>query len=341
MSRVLDRRPPTAERPARGPARHRLLAGPWLALALLAAALIAFPYVLTEPFWQNAGVLAMTFAIAAAGWNVLGGFTGQISFGHAIFFGAGAYATAVLVRDGWSPWPTFVVGAVIAAIIAVAIGFPVFRLRGHYFAIATIAAGEIALAIVVNLGALGAARGLTLPLRDASLWNLQFSIRDKTPYYLVALGLFAAASLLLWAVLRGRFGSYLRAIRDDQDAAAAAGIPVRRYKLQAYALSAALTAVAGGFYAMYVLFVNPPSTMALTISITIALMVVLGGAGSLWAPLIGAWGVTLLTEYTRTHYSGEGRATDLMFFGAAIVAVAVFEPGGIAALPRRLRRRRS
>jgi branched-chain amino acid transport system permease protein len=301
--------------------------------------LVAYPLLVSASFWQNVGVLALTFAIAAVGWNLIGGFTGQISFGQAVFFASGAYATALLVRSGWSPWPAMAVGAVAAAVLSAVIGYPTFRLRGHYFAIATIAAGEIARAVVDNNEALGGVRGLTIPISgESGLWALQFSIRDKTPYYLVALGLFAAASLAMWLLIRGRAGSYFRAIRDDQEAAAAAGIPVRRYKLYAFAASAMLTSVAGSFYAMYVGFVDPPSTLALSLSISIALVAVLGGSGALWGPLLGAWALTAMREVSRTEFSGSGSAADLVLFSAAIICVALFEPAGLVGVLRRLER---
>lgn len=307
-------------------------------VVLVAIGLLAFPFLVSSPFWQNVGILALTFGIAAIGWNLIGGFTGQVSFGHAVFFAAGAYAVALLVRTGWSPWPAMAVGAVSAATISVLIGFPTFRLRGHYFAIATIAAAGVARAVVDNSEWLGAARGLTIPIAaENGLWTLQFSIRDKTTYYLVALGLFAAASLVAWLLVRGKPGSYFQAVRDDQEAAAAAGIPVRRYKQYAFAASAALTSVAGGFYAMYVGFVDPPSTLSLSLSITVALIAVLGGAGALWGPLLGAWALTVLQELSRTELSGSGQAADLVLFGLAIVAVALFEPGGLVGLAARVR----
>lgn len=334
-----DAPPRPAPPPASGPtttATARAAA----ALVLAAIVLIAYPFVVTASFWQNVGVLALTLGIAATGWNVIGGYAGQVSFGQAVFFAAGAYSTALLVRSGWSPWPAMTVGAVVAVALSVAIGFPTFRLRGHYFAIATIAAGEIARAVVDNTEGLGAARGLTIPIAgEGGLWDLQFAIRDKTPYYLVALGLFALASLAVWLVIRGRSGSYFRAVRDDQEAAAATGIPVRRYKLYAFALSAALTSVAGSFFAMYVGFVDPLSTLSLSLSISIALIAVLGGVGTLWGPVLGAWTLVALQELSRTELSGSGRAIDLIMFGLAIVIVAVFEPGGLVGAWRRLTRR--
>jgi branched-chain amino acid transport system permease protein len=193
--------------------------------------------------------------------------------------------------------------------------------------------------VLDNTEALGATRGLSIPIADdPGLWTLQFSIRDKTEYYLTALGLFAGASVIVWLLIRGRAGSYFRAIRDDQEAAAAVGIPVRRYKLYAFAISAALTSVAGGFFAMYVGFVDPPSTLSLSLSISIALYAVLGGVGTLWGPLLGVWTLTVLQEFTRTEFSGSGSAADLVLFGVAIVCVAIFEPQGMVGLLRRVER---
>jgi branched-chain amino acid transport system permease protein len=307
---------------------------------LLAAAIVlaVYPLLFTTTFAQHVGILAMTFATTAVGWNVLGGYTGQVSFGNAVFFGAGAYTTALGVRAGWSPWASIALGAVVAAVIAIAIGVPCFRLRSHYFAIATIAVGEIADVIANSNRYLGASSGLTIPLRTDGLANLQFSVLDPKPYYYVALVIFGLAAAAVWWLLRGRAGHYLRAIRDDEYAAAAAGVPVWRYKLLAVSVSAMLTAVAGGLYAMYVLFVDPSLVLDLSVSINIVLMTMLGGAGSLWGPLIGAWALEFLQEGTR-HQFGSVAGLDLLIFGAVIIVVVVIEPGGIAALVRRAWRR--
>lgn len=302
---------------------------------VVAAALVAYPLVLTSAFWLNLGVLALTFAIAAAAWNVLGGFTGQVSFGNAAFFGTGSYATALMVRAGWSPWLSMLVGAVLAVGIGLLIGLPCFRLRSHYFAIATIAVGVITQLVVNSNKSLGASAGLDIPLRSYSLAHLEFSTRNPTPYYYVVLALFALVSIAVWFLVRGRMGSYMRSIRDDEDAAAAAGVPVWRYKLVAIGVSGAMTAVAGSFYAMYVLFVDPSLVLDLTVSIDIVLMTVLGGAGALWGPLIGAWLLTLLQEYTRQEF-GATAGLDLLVFGLLIVIVVSVEPGGLMALGRRL-----
>lgn len=301
---------------------------------LVAVLLVIFPVVFTSPFWLETGILAMIFATAATGWNVLGGYAGQVSFGNAVFLGAGAYTTAIAVRAGWSPWLGILAGAVVAAAIALVIGLPCFRLRSHYFAIATIAVGEIADIVVNSTSGLGSSAGLTIPLRPQSLASLQFSVRNPAPYYYVALAVFAAGAACTWLLLRGRPGLYLQAVRDDEDAAAAAGVNVWRYKVLAVLASAVLTAVPGGIYAMYVLFVDPSLVLDLTVSINLVLMVMLGGIGSMWGPLIGAWVLELLQQYTRQRF-GAVAGLDLMIFGACIVIVMLIEPGGITALVSR------
>ena len=310
----------------------------WAPTAMIFGALLAFPFVVQDSAWLNIGILALTFAIAASGWNLLGGYTGQVSFGHALFFGAGAYTTALLVRAEWSPWLAIAVSLPVAALLAVITGYPVFRLRSHYYSIATIAVAEIAFLLVTNSTWLGQANGIELPIKENSLANLQFSLLDKRPYYLVALGLFALTAGALALFLRGRAGRYVRAIRDDQAAAAAVGIPVHRYKLAAAMLSAAITSVAGGFYVMFVLFVDPASGFGLDLSVAFALMAVLGGAGRFWGPLLGAWVLVIVQDVTRHEFSGTGRSVDLLIYGALITIVAVTEPGGILALLERLRR---
>lgn len=309
--------------------------GRYAGMAAVALLLVAYPLVVKTSFLQTIGVLALTMAIASTGWNILGGYAGQISFGHAVFFGTGMYGTTLLVTDGWSPWLTMVPVAGLAALLGVLIGLPTFRLRGHYFSIATLAIGMMVMSILPNIGWLGATDGLSVPFLDEGFWNLTFSLRDKTEYYYTALGLFAVATVLAWLFLRGRVGSYLVAIRDDDLAAAAVGVPVRRYKLYAVAMSAFLTSIAGSFHVMFVTFVDPASSSDLSLSTAIALIAVVGGAGSMWGPLLGAWLVIALQEYTRTYLSATGRTIDLMMFGALIILVAVIDPRGLVNLIRR------
>jgi branched-chain amino acid transport system permease protein len=278
------------------------------------------------------------YALLAQAWNLLAGYCGQISLGNAVFFGIGAYTSSVLALWwGVSPWLGMLAGMAMAVVVSQGIGFPCFRLRGHYFAIATIAIGEIVQTIMINWDALGGARGLSLPIKPETLVNFQFH-RAKWPYYYIALGLFAGVFAATAWIERARAGYYFRAIREDPEAAASLGVPLTRYKLLAIAVSAAFTAAGGSFYAQYVLFIDPESVFPLILSILICLVAVLGGVGTLWGPLLGAVTLIPLSEATRIYFGGTGRAVDLMIYGGLIVLVAVFQPAGLAGLIARLSR---
>jgi branched-chain amino acid transport system permease protein len=300
--------------------------------AALAAALLAFPAVFVQPYPRDVMIKIFLYGLLAQAWNLLGGYCGQISLGNAVFFGIGAYTSSVLLMWGnVSPWLGMVAGMTLAVAVSQVIGFPCFRLRGHYFAIATIAIGEIVQTVMINWDAVGGARGIWLPIRPETVVNFQFH-RAKWPYYYIALGLFAAVFAVTALVERSRIGYYLRAIREDPDAAQSLGVPLTRYKLAAIGLSAAFTALGGTFYAQYVLFIDPESVFPLSLSILICLVAVLGGVGTLWGPFLGACILIPLSEATRVYFGGTGKAVDLMIYGGLIVLVAVFQPGGLVAL---------
>lgn len=306
-----------------------------IALGAVAFVLVAYPLVFGSATAINIGVLVLLFAMLGTAWNLLGGYAGQISFGHAVFFGTGAYTSTLLLKQfGLSPWVGMLAGAALAAAVAVAVGLPTFRLAGHYFAIATIVVGEIAHTLVRNADAVGGARGLFLPIVPSTLVNYQFH-EGRVPYYFVALGLYAFALLVTFAVERRRIGFYLRAIREDQAAAQSVGVSVLRYKLGAAALSAALAALGGTFYAQYVLFIDADSVFPLSLSILIALVPILGGAGHAIGPLLGAVVLIPLSELTRITFGGTGQGLDLVIYGGLIVLIAVLQPGGLVTLPRR------
>ena len=312
-----------------------------LAAGLLAlGALLAFPLVFTLPFPRHVMIMIFLYAMLAQAWNLLAGYCGQISLGHAVFFGTGAYTSSVLVKEfGLTPWIGMLAGALVAVALSQVIGYPVFRLRGHYFAIATIAVGEIVQTLMINWDWVGGARGLFVPIkRPDSFLNFQFH-ESKQTYYYIALGFLLLALWITQRITRSRSGYYFRAIREDQDAAASLGIPVARYKQRAMALSAGLTALGGSFYAQYILFIDPESVLPLSLSILICLVAVLGGVGTLWGPVIGAAILVPLSEGTRIYLGGTGKAIDLLVFGALIVLVSVIQPGGIMALAQRGRRR--
>jgi branched-chain amino acid transport system permease protein len=306
----------------------------------LLAALLAFPLVFTLPYPRDVMIRIFLYAMLAIAWNVLAGYCGQISLGHAVFFGTGAYTSTLVVQQAWlgpwaNPWLGMLLGVALAALLSQVIGYPVFRLRGHYFAIATIAVGEIVQTLAINWDAVGGARGLFVPIkRPDSLANFQFH-ESKQTYYYIALALFLLALALNRWIVRSRTGFYFRAIREDQDAAAALGIPVARYKLRAMAISAALTALGGTFYAQYVLFIDPESVLPLSLSILICLVAVLGGVGTLWGPLLGAAILIPLGEITRVQLGGTGKALDLLIYGLLIMVVSVVQPGGLMAFLQR------
>lgn len=313
-------------------------AAPWaLGGLVVLAAVVAFPLLVRDPFPQHLLTLVFMYAALGVAWNLLGGYAGQISLGHALFFAAGAYSTTLLVdKLDLTPWLGMLVGVLVAVALALAIGWPCFRLSGHYFAIATIAVVEIAAIIFTNWQLVGGASGLRQPILPEGLVNFQFH-GSKAPYYYVALVLLALSlAVTLWAE-RSRVGYYLRAIREDQTAARALGVPVVRYKQIAIALSAALTALAGSFYAQLVLFVDPESVLSTRVSVLIALIAIVGGTGRAWGPVLGAVLLVPLAELTRVYLSGGGRALDLLVYGALIMAFAVFEPRGLAGLLGRLR----
>jgi branched-chain amino acid transport system permease protein len=306
-----------------------------LALAAGALVLVVYPFAFASVTAVNVGVLVLLYAMLGTAWNLLGGYAGQISFGHAAFFGTGAYTSTLLLKHlGLSPWLGMLAGAALAAALAVAVGWPTFRLAGHYFAIATIVVGEIAHTLVRNADLVGGARGLFLPIVPSSLVSYEFH-EGRTPYYFVALGLYALALLLTLVVERRRMGFYLRAIREDQLAAQSVGVPVLRYKLGAAALSAALAALGGTFYAQYVLFIDAESVFPLSLSVLIALVPILGGTGHAIGPLLGAAVLIPLSELTRIGFGGTGQGLDLVIYGGLIVLIAVLQPGGLVTLPRR------
>ncbi|MDR7402969.1 MAG: branched-chain amino acid ABC transporter permease [Armatimonadota bacterium] len=322
--------------PRRFSAQGKILFG-----AVLAAFLAGYPFVFTGPFPQHLMIRIFLFAALAQAWNILGGYCGQISLGHAVFFGIGAYtSTILLIHQHLTPWLGMVVGVLLSLAASLIIGYPTFRLGGHYFAIATIAIGEIAKVIATNWELAGGAVGLYVPLLPEGFANFEFHA-TKMPYYYISLVLLAAVTATTWYLERSRAGYYFRAIKADPDAARSVGIRIHHYKLLALSASAAFTAMAGTFYAQYVLYIDPESVLPLLLSVIICLVAVLGGVGTLWGPILGALVLIPLSEGTWVYLAGmggAGRAFDLIVYGALIVLMSVFEPTGLIGLWRRVQR---
>jgi branched-chain amino acid transport system permease protein len=315
------------------------LTGPYLLVAVLViAGLLVLPLAIADqPFELRMATLVFLFATMGHGWNVLGGFGGQISIGHGLYFGLGAYTSAILsVRFGVNPWLGLPVAILVPTLCGVFVGVPCFRLRGHYFVIATLVVAESAFQIFTVWDWVGGAIGLELPVRRNGWLNFQFH-RDKTPYYYIALGMLVLVTVGIWWLRRSRLGFLLRAVRDDETALRSLGFSPQTYKSIAMAISAAILGAAGMFHAQYVLFVDPFSVLGLHISIMVALFAILGGSGTLFGPILGAAVLVPLSEYSRIAFSGSGRNVDLLVYGFMIMLIAAYQPDGLIGWFGRLR----
>jgi branched-chain amino acid transport system permease protein len=294
-------------------------------LALLA---LAPSQILLDSEQRTLGTVFM-FVVLAQGWNLIGGFAGYPSFGNVVFFGLGGYATAVLMAKSHADfWITVPVAALVGLGFAVLMGIPILRLKGHYFAIATLGVAEGMREVVINTGGLtGGNKGLTIPAVGAKATT---SYPGNTAFYFYFLALAVITMLAVWAVARGRFGYALRAISQDEDAAAAAGINTTRAKIAAFALAGMFTAVAGAIYAFQQVTIYPDRLFSVDITVLMVVMAVIGGAGTVVGPLIGAVALQYLSEYLRDH------ATDYhtLIFGAIIVAAVLVLPMGVVNFAR-------
>ncbi|MFT4098501.1 MAG: branched-chain amino acid ABC transporter permease [Rhodoblastus sp.] len=301
-----------------------------LVLAVCVAAAVAcLPLVVKDVYIQNMLVLTLMYAALSQSWNILSGYCGQISLGHALYFGIGAYATLLLFsKFGVLPWFGMIAGGVIAALAAAAIGYPCFRLKGHYFVIATIVIAEAGYLLMLNWDWAGAAMGVEVPVRGDSWVKFQFA-RSKLPYFYFALGLAFVAWLVTWIIEDSRWGYWWRAVKDNVEAAESLGVVVFRSKMAAAAVSAFLTAVGGGFYAMFVSYIDPESVMSFQFSLLMALPAVLGGIGTLWGPAVGAAILIPITEVTRSYAGGTGKGFDLIVYGLLVMGIALGRPEGI------------
>ena len=309
--------------------------------AALAAGLLALPLGL-EPYQVHIVILVFLYAYVGTAWNILGGFCGQLSFGHALYLGLGAYtSTLLLLRLGVNPWLGLVAGAVLAAVVGAAVAWLSFhyRLREFYFGLVTMASVEIARLLAINLKSVGAAEGLYVPVQQEGLRVFQFS--GKTGYYYVGLVLVCAGVLVALGLRRSKAGHYLLAIRENEDAAQALGIPVMRYKLLAAALSAGMTAVAGTFIAQFTTFVDPHSFFTIDVSVQCVMYAVVGGIGTVLGPVLGAALLIPIAESIRGSLGNAFAWAHLLIYGVVLIVVMMFAPGGLIGLWRtgRLARR--
>lgn len=299
-----------------------------LIIAAVVVAVALLPLASSNPAHLNLAILVLMAAQLGVAWNLLGGYAGQVSLGHAAFYGVGAYtSTLLLLNFGVNPWLGMLAGGVVAAGLSFGFGWSCFRLKGHYFAMATIAVVEIVQIVFTNWEYAGAAVGLTIPMTQRGWGAMVFA--EKQPYYLLALGLLLLTLAATWAVERSHVGYYLRAIKDEPDAARSIGIHIARYKQVALALSAFFTGLGGSLYAQKELYIDPGSVLTTALSIKMALVSILGGVGTLFGPVVGAVVLTTIEEVTRAAFGGSGRGTDTMIYAGLIVVIAVYYPSGL------------
>ena len=269
------------------------------------------------------------FVVLAQGWNLIGGFAGYPSFGNAVFFGLGGYATAVLMsKAGANFWLTVPVAAAVGAGFAVLMGIPILRLKGHYFAVATLGVAEGMREGVINLpGVTGGNKGITIPAVGAEATT---SYPGNTGFYFYFLILAVIATAVVWGVSRSRFGYALRAISQDEDAAGAVGINTTQAKIAAFAITGVLTALAGALYAYQQVTIYPPRLFAVDITVLAVVMAVLGGSGTVWGPVIGAVSLQYLSEWLRDNFTDY----HTFVFGAIIVVAVLILPMGVVTYAR-------
>jgi branched-chain amino acid transport system permease protein len=306
-----------------------------LGVCLLALGFLLYPIVFSSPFYRDIGVTFLLAAISASAWNIVGGYAGQVSVGHSMFFGLGAYTPLLLYTLwGWPPIAGIPIGIVVSVALSVAIGLPTFRLSGHYFSMATIAVAELIRIYFGTWTLVGAAIGLQGPATGRGWWDLTF--RSELPYYYMFLTVLALVLGVTFAVEHRRFGFYLRAIKASERAARSLGVPVRQTKLQALALSAAFTSTAGSLYAAKTGFIDPDSGFGILVSVQMVIIAALGGAGTLFGPLVGALILIPLQTAVNTKFGGGGSGLTFIVYGGIIVLIARFEPGGLHEMWQRL-----
>lgn len=332
-------RPRPAPRSAAVAAAARTLRHEAPLLAAVLAALLALTWAFAgDSFTLNILATAFLFGGVATAWNIVGGLGGQFSLGHSVFFALGAYMAANLILHvGVSPWLALIPAAALAAAAAALISWPVFRLKGPFFAIATLAVTEVMTSLSIYFdGLTGGSQGLSIPFRRG-FWNMIFV--DRMSYALLMLGFLALCLLAMIAVTRSRLGYRLRAVRDNEGAAQASGIDVLGVKLAGMAISAGLTGVGGALFLMQVRVVDPAALYSLfDVGVKVALLALIGGIGTTYGPMLGALLVIPLESWLRAEMGGALPGMNLAVLGLVLILTALFLRRGVVGAARDLRR---
>jgi branched-chain amino acid transport system permease protein len=300
-------------------------------IALFAVLVACVPFVTKSGVTLNFVMMALYATLIAQAWNILGGFGGQFSFGHALFFGTGAYIQAIAQLQGginaWVALPLAIVGAAVVGLFMGALTFR-YGLKGSYFALVTLAFAEVFRILALSVDFTGGGVGLMVPLRE-SVGNLQFS--SRAGYLWVVLAMVVAALLVTWWLRNGRFGAYLQAVRDNEDAARAVGVNPFRVKLGAIGLSAAFMGAAGAFYVQVFQYIDAGIAYGPAVSIEALVAAIVGGMGTMWGPVLGAVVLHVLSDLTRNLF-GELPGINMVIYGTVLVLIVIFVPRGIAGI---------
>ena len=303
------------------------------ACILIGILVLGLPLVVRSATYLHILVLLYFYAYLTTSWNLVGGFAGVLPLGHAAFVGIGAYTSSILyLQYGVSPWLGMLVGGVLATIVGVLIGLPTFKMRGAYFALATIAFAEGIRVMIENIDRLGpfvlnGPRGLQIPPLNLGLKNFLFA--GKEPYYYIILLMLGAVLVLTYAISRSKLGYYLNAGGEEPEAAMALGVNVARAKLIAMAMSSFLTALAGTFYAQFTLYIHPKSVVSLDLSFEIAFIALIGGRGSIAGPVLGALLLRPVSDFSRIYFGDTLPGLHLVIFGVVLILVMIYQPRGL------------
>jgi branched-chain amino acid transport system permease protein len=290
--------------------------------------LLAIPFLTANQFLLHLGITVLMWTVLGSAWNLLGGYAGQVSFGHAAFFGVGAYTTMVLyLKLGLAPWYGMILGGMMGALVSLPIGFLCFRLRGPYFSLATLAVAEIVRLVALNWEALtnGPVGLLITTLPQVRFGSRQVDWESKAPFFYLVAGLAVGAMLATYWLSRSRLGAYLLAIREDEDTAESVGIDTVRTKVTTLALSAFFTGVAGGFYGLYFRYVDPDAVFPIALSVEMVFIAVVGGLATVGGPVIGAIFLVTVGELFRERFL----VGHLIFYGLFMMLAIRYLPEGI------------
>jgi branched-chain amino acid transport system permease protein len=304
----------------------------WISLGVLIAIVLVLPLVVTSRFAIDVFIRILLFAFIGVAWNLMGGYAKQLSLGHAAYFGLGAYTSTILeIRFGVSPWFGMLAGGVVAMLASLPIGALCFRLRGPYFAIATIATAQVLMLLFLKFRDFAwGAEGTTIPnFGDAPLM-MQFD--DKSSYYYVALALLALGLAITYRIEHSWIGYYLVAIGEDEDAAEAVGVHAPRIKRNIYMISAFLTALAGTFYVQYIYFIDPATAFSFNISVEAALVSIVGGIGTLWGPVVGTVLLETTSALLQSWLGSSAGGIQLTVYSLILIAVILWRPSGLLGL---------